>query len=265
MDTAQRLVSTRRGAIILSLLAAVAAGGMILAYVARYRDSVKSETTPVTVLVASKAIPKGTAGSVIANGGMYTVSTIRQSRLLDGALSDPSSLTGQVAAHDVYPGAQLTASDFASAKSTLAASLAAGQRVVTIPLDAAHGLVGQLQVGDRVDVWAGFNVIPLDARGIPISGAQARPLLRLIVPDVTVVTLSSKAGGGLAGTGNANVGLKLTDAQVGKVTFASDNGKIWLALRSASGASAKPSLVSVETVLLGVNPLVVERSLGGRR
>jgi Flp pilus assembly protein CpaB len=265
METAQRLVSTRRGAIILSLLAAIAAGGMILAYVARYRDSVKSETTPVTVLVASKAIPKGTAGSVIANGGMYTVSTIRQSRLLDGALSDPSSLTGQVAAHDVYPGAQLTASDFASAKSTLAASLAAGQRVVTIPLDAAHGLVGQLQVGDRVDVWAGFNVIPLDARGVPISGAQARPLLRLIVPDVTVVTLSSKAGGGLAGTGNANVGLKLTDAQVGKVTFASDNGKIWLALRSASGASAKPSLVSVETVLLGVNPLVVERSLGGRR
>src|SRR4051794_767972 len=264
MDTAQRLVSTRRGAIILSLLAAIAAGGMILAYVARYRDSVKSETTPVTVLVASKGIAKGTAGSIIANGGMYTVSTIRQSRLLDGALSDPSSLRGQVAAHDIYPGAQLTASDFAAAKSTLAASLAAKQRVITIPLDAAHGLVGQLQVGDHVDVWAGFNVIPLDARGIPVSGAQARPLLRLIVPDVTVVTLSSKAGG-LAATGSANVGLRLTDAEVGEVTFASDNGKIWLALRPGAGSSAKPSLVSVETVLLGVKPLVVERSFGGRR
>jgi hypothetical protein len=50
------------------------------------------------------------------------------------------------------------------------------------------------------------------------------------------------------------------------VAFASDNGKVWLSLRPAAGAkpSANP-LVSPETLLLGVPPVVVLHALGGRR
>src|ERR1700756_3258349 len=123
MEAAQRLISTRKGTILLSVLAAAVAGGLILVYVDRYRNSVKAEGAPVTVLVAKQSIPKGTAGSVIATTGLYTATTIRQSQVLNGAFSDASSLRGKVTTHDIYPGAQLTASDFAAASTNLSASI----------------------------------------------------------------------------------------------------------------------------------------------
>jgi Flp pilus assembly protein CpaB len=265
MELAQRLVSTRKGTILISAVAAVLAGVMILVYVERYRNTVNAGGTPVTVLVAGQAIAKGTAGSVIAAKGLYTAMTIRQSQLLEGALSDPSSLRGKVATHDIYVGAQLTASDFAAGETNLASSLTDRERLISIPLDSAHGLTGQLQAGDSVDVYAGFNVIPLAADGTPLSGGQARPVLRLVMSDIPVVNVGSK-GGGLGGSSTANVDLKVDAQQAAELAFASDNGKIWLALRPSAGASAaRPSIVTIETLLLGVPPVTALHSFGVRR
>jgi Flp pilus assembly protein CpaB len=266
MQTATRVISTRRGAFVLSALAAVLAGTMILVYVERYRASVRSEGAPVTVLVAGQAIAKGTPGSVIAKKELFTTSTIRQSRLREGAFSDPSSLKGKVATTDIYAGAQLTAADFGPASGNLTAQLSAEERVVSLPLDAAHGLIGQLQVGDHVDVYAGFSVIPLDARGVPIAGGQARPVLRRIITDVPVVAMSSKSGGVATNGGTSNIDLKVDDTQAAELAFASDNGKLWLSLRPSSGAvSSAPSIVTIETLLLGVPPVQALHSFGSHR
>lgn len=265
MQTATRVISTRRGAFLLSVLAAVLAGALILVYVQRYRHTVQSDGAPVTVLVAAQTISKGTAGNVIASDGLYTASTVRQSRLLNGAYSDPSSLAGKVATKDIYPGSQLTAADFAPASTNVTASLSGHERIVTVPLDAAHGAVGELQVGDHVDVYAGFNVVALDARGIPISGSQARPVLRLVVPNVPVLAISNK-GGGLGGAASATVGLKVDDTKAAELAFASDNGKIWLALRPSAGAqTSPPRIVTIETLLLGVPAVTELHSFGGRQ
>ena len=79
---------------------------------------------------------------------------MRESQLREGAISDPSSLQGTVATREVFEGAQLTSADFAPAGDSLAAELVDRQRVVSIPLDAAHGMVGQIEAGNRVDVYA---------------------------------------------------------------------------------------------------------------
>src|SRR6476620_346557 len=123
MAYAQRLIATRRGAGFLSVLAAILAGILIVVYVQKYRNSVNAEGAPVTVLIAKQAIPKGTAGTVIASTGLYSATTIRQSQLLNGAYSDASSLRDRVATRDLYPGSQLTAGDFAPAATSAAASL----------------------------------------------------------------------------------------------------------------------------------------------
>src|SRR3954470_2954420 len=120
MAYAQRLIATRRGAVLLSALAALLAGILIVTYVHKYRSSVNSEGAPVTVLVAKQAIAKGTAGTVIATTGLYSATTIRQSQLLNGAFSDASSLRNTVAVRDIYPGSQLTAADFAPATADVA-------------------------------------------------------------------------------------------------------------------------------------------------
>lgn len=265
MALAHRLVSTRRGTIGIAAIAALLAGVLVLVYVQRYRDSVRANSSPVTVLVAKSTIPKGTPGRLLAAQSLYTVTTIRQSQLLDGAFSDPASLVGRAASHDIYAGQQLTAADFSASATSLASTLTARQRVVSIPLDAAHGLTNDLTGGDHVDVYVGFNITPVGPSGIPVAGGQTTPVLRLVMQNVTIAEVKH-AGGGLAGGGSADVSMKVDDLQAAKLAFASDNGKIWLALRPASGAKpSRPDIVTAQTMLLGVPPIAVERALGGRR
>lgn len=261
MAYAQKLMATRWGMTIVAATAAVLAGVLVLVYVARYRDSLKSEGAPVTVLVARQTIAKGTSGAVIATTGLYTAQTIRQSQLADGALSDAASLRDKVAVHDVYPGAQLAASDFAPAQSNIASTLTDRERLIAVPFDAAHGMLNALQVGDRVDIYAGFNVIPLGRDGSPISGGQSRPVTRMIMGNILVASIDKKSSGG-----GANVGFKVNDTQAAELAFASDNGKLWVGIRpSAKSKAAPPSLVTLETLLLGVPPVTALHSFGGRQ
>jgi len=264
MEYAQKLISTRRGSLYIAFLAALIGGILILVYLNRYRENVNSSGVPVTVLVARHTIPKGTSGNVVAAKTLYTATTLRESQLRDGAFSDPASLTGKVATRDIYEGSQLTAADFSASATTLASTITDHQRIVSIPLDAAHGLSGDLQTGSRVDVYAGFNVIPLTPDGRPASGGTARAMLRAIMQNIEVVGVST--AGGIGTNRSSNVSLQVNDRQAAELAFASDNGKVWLALRPTTGAKASPpAIVSVETLLLGVPPVTVVHSLGGRK
>jgi Flp pilus assembly protein CpaB len=264
MQYAQKLISTRRGSLYLAAIAALLAGMVILIYLNRYRENLQTGGTPVTVLVARSTIPKGTSGSVVAQKRLFTATTIRESQLREGAISDPASLTGRIATTEIYEGAQLTAADFSTEATSLASALTDLERIVSIPLDAAHGLIGQAEEGDHVDVYAGFNVIPLTLDGRPASGGQARPVLRRIMSDIPIVQLAKTDAG--AGAKATNVSLRVNDEQAAQLAFASDNGKVWLSLRPAVGAkSSRPGIVTIETLLLGVRPVTVVRSLGGRQ
>jgi Flp pilus assembly protein CpaB len=259
MQLATKLVSTRKGTLIAALLIALLAGASILLYLNSYRDSLKAQGALVTVLVAKQTIPKGTAGSVVASKDLYTVTTIRESQLLEGAMSDPATLRDKVATREIFEGAQLTAVDFGAAGDSLAAQLTDRERVISVPLDAAHGLIDGIEPGNRVDIYAGFNVIPLGPDGRPVNGGQARPMLRLILSDVPVLAVGEK------GKGATNVSLGVDDRKAAKLAFASDNGKLWLALRPSAGAKASPpGIVTVETMLLGIPPVQILQSLGGK-
>jgi Flp pilus assembly protein CpaB len=259
MQLATKLVSTRKGTLIAALLISLLAGASILLYLNSYRSSLEAKGALVTVLVAKQTIPKGTSGTVVASKDLYTVTTIRESQLLEGAMSDPATLRDKVATREIFEGAQLTAVDFGAAGDSLAAQLTDKERVVSVPLDGAHGLIDGIEPGNRVDVYAGFNVIPLGADGRPVNGGQARPMLRRILADVPVVAVGEK------GKGSTNVSLGVDDVDAAQLAFASDNGKVWLALRPSAGAKAsKPGIVTVETMLLGVPPVQILRSVGGR-
>jgi Flp pilus assembly protein CpaB len=260
MEFAQRVLSTRRGTIIVAAGAALAGAVSILVYLSSYRNDIRAQGAPVTVLVASQTITKGTPGSAAAAQGMFSRTTIRDSQLREGAFSDAASLRGRYATADIYKGQQLTASDFSASAKSMASTLSGADRVVTIPLDSSHGLIGNVQVGDHVDVFAGFNVIPLGPGGVPIAGGQPRAVLKLLLQNVPIIALGAKAGG-IGAASTTNVSVKLTDSQALQLAFASDNGKVWLALRPSSGAPAVgPGLVTVESVLLGLPPIQLRMS-----
>src|SRR6266545_491406 len=116
MQLASKLLSTRRGTLFVAAAAALLAGTLILIYLNGYRNSVESGGAPVTVLIARQNIPKGTSGAVIASNHLFSTTTMRESQLREGAFSDPTSLPGKVTTHEIYKGAQLTATALAVLK-----------------------------------------------------------------------------------------------------------------------------------------------------
>jgi Flp pilus assembly protein CpaB len=252
MEHAQKLFTTRGGTMILAGIAAVLAGIAVFVYVHNYRNSVKNSGTAATVLVAKSLIPQGTSGEAIAKKQLYQAVSFRESQVKEGAITDPSSLTGRVAATDIFPNQQLTTSEFKAASGTLASTLAGVQRAITIPLDSAHGMIGNVEKGDRVDVYAGFNL-------------NGTPVLRLIMQNVAVVDLKT-ANRSLGGQSNSQVVLRTTPVQASKLAFASDNGRVWLVLRPSTGGTASPpNLVTVGTEILNQPSIQAAKSLGDDR
>lgn len=98
-----------------------------------------------------------------------------------------------------------------------------------------------------------------------MKGGQSRAVVRRVLEDITVVGVGGKTSGVLA-SGNADISFRVTDDQAAELQFAAQNGTLWLALRPSAGAkSSPPSIVSMETLLLGVPPKTILNSLGARR
>jgi Flp pilus assembly protein CpaB len=241
-----------------AVLVALVAGVLLLLFLSRYRDSV-SDTSPVTVLVAKSLIEKGSSGDVVVSSGMFEPSRITESEEAKGAITDPAALRHQYAVADVFPGEQLTDAKFGPTSDSVANKVSGYERAISIPLDAAHGMIGDVQTGDHVDVLAGFNV---DAGTGP-----ARPMLRAVMQNALVLKAPSKSkGAGATGNDTQEVVIRAPDKQAWKFAFSSEYGKVWIVLRSKVGAQqSQPSVVTLESVLLGSKPINVKGRFGASR
>jgi Flp pilus assembly protein CpaB len=260
----QKMLSTRGGTVALGGIAALMAAFVLLLYLNSYRSSVSADSEPVTVLVARTLIEKGMPGDIVGVKGLFDRDEAPKGQVRDGAITDPSTLRGRVAVDDIYPGQQLTVADFAATTSAIGAKLVGKNRAIAVPLDSAHGMVGQVEAGDRVDVLAGFNVL---AGGI---GGQGRPVTKVIMQNALVLDAPGGAGAGL-GTANqsANIVLRVNRDQAAQIAWAVDNGKVWVLLRPRAGAPVtKPGIVTAESLLVGIPPVAVygkaRRLVGGR-
>ena len=240
-----RLLKTRQGTIAVGIGAAVLAAILLLVYLRNYRSSVKGSSEPVTVLVAKRLIPKGTSGAAIANKNLYSVTTIPKGELKLGALSDSASLRGTVAANDIYPSQQLTQADFtASSAGALASQLNKTERAIALPsLDAEHGLIGNVQAGDHVDVYGQLD-------GAYSPAGQNVKTLATVLQDVTVLSAPGAATPGAAVSGNYI--LKVPSDEAPRIAYMAQNGTLWLVLRPATGArGSHPAFVTDLNVFAG--------------
>jgi Flp pilus assembly protein CpaB len=227
-----RLIKSRQGSIAVGIGALVLAAILLLVYLSHYRNSVKTSNAPVPVLVAKSYIKKGTSFDAIARKGLFETTSIPKDKVTTGAVSDAGALRGQVAAVAIYPAQQLTTTDFGatSTSSQLSGSsdLTGSWRAISIALDAAHGISPQAQSGDRVDVYASIGSV-----------------MGLLMPNVLVLAAPNQAASGTTSATSGNYILRVPTGQVPRFTYASDNGKIWLALRPQNGVRpTKPALVS---------------------
>ena len=244
-------LSTRTGALTAAAIAAVLAGVLVFAALSSNRDS-GGGSSPAAVVVANQLIAKGASGEAIAEGHFYRVTNVRESALVTSAVTDVSQLRGKVAAQDIYPGQQLSAADFERTGGALTARLGANERAVSVPLDKAHGMIGDVRSGDRVDVMAGFNV--------QNDGGRTRPVLKTLARNVVVLKAPKSADGGVGGSRSTQLTLRVTDTTAQNLAFAADNGKVWVILRPPAGAEdSQPRLVTLESVLFGIKPVNITK------
>jgi Flp pilus assembly protein CpaB len=244
----KKLVSTRRGTVLVAGVSALLAAAVLMVFLNQYKNSLNGDDQPATVLVAKSLIEKGSSGTVIAEKTIFQTARIKKSELKNGAVADPSNLRGKVAADDIYPGEQLVIGDFAQATGGVRDRIGGDERAISLPLDAAHGMIGDVQSGDHVDVHVVFRAA--GATGI----GENRSLLKTLIQDTVVLRAPKKPKQGSTGPLNTQeVVLRATDSQAADLAFASDNGKIWIVLRPKIGSKqSKPSLVTEHKLLLDI-------------
>jgi Flp pilus assembly protein CpaB len=223
-------MSSRGWAIALGIGAVVLAAILLVVYLDRYRSQVSGENAPTPVLVAKQLIPTGTPGSIAATQSMYQATTLPAKEVEVGAVADASYLAGRAAAVDIFPGQQITSTDFAASDTASVDSQITGtQRAISISIDNVHGSLSQLQSGDTVDIY------------VSVAGA-----VKLFDPNVKVLTVPAIPGP----SGGSNLVLRIETAEAAKWAFAADNTQFYFVLRPVVGAKpTKPSTANAATVL----------------
>lgn len=242
----RKLLTTRRGTLALAGACAGIAALMLMLFLSRYRESVSGAAAPTPVIVATSLIEKGTSGDVLAEKGQFETVTRAAEHVKEGAVADPATLAGKVAAADIYPGQQITADAFKASTGTVLPKLSGKERAISVPVDAAHGLVGQVQTGDHVDVLASYTTSN-SATG------QGQGVVKTLLQDKLVL----RAGGQPMETSaekatDKSVIIRVTDSEAVAVAHAADNGKVWVLLRPAGDAEqSDPRTVTLNSLLTG--------------
>jgi Flp pilus assembly protein CpaB len=218
-------LSTRGGTVALAAIAALLAGAALLAFLRHYRHDL-TDSTPQRVLVARSLIPKGTPGDLIASRHLYREVNLRKSQVEDGAITDPAALEQKAVSRDVYPGRPITTKDLARASDRVLNRLSGYDRAISVPVDAAHGMIGKIQAGDHVDVVGTFGT---EGVGPDTALIVARNALVLSVP-------SKPKSAGVAGSGGQSATIRVGDDAAAQIAAAADGGKVWLVLRPTVGA-----------------------------
>ena len=253
-------------AIIIAVVLALAAAGLVVWYV----SSVRQETTTVeqtqTVLVATVDIPERTTGEAIIGNNLVERQQVVISSVAPGALTSEASLQGKVLTIPVAKGQQLLQSQLGvPEEQSLSFRIMQGMRAITLPVDRNIAVGGAIKEGDRVDVIATFEtedlqqvLLPLGTVLSPIEAERVSqltgldltttfsPVARVIMQQVEVLAmdplLDVAADGGGAGvfSGDGGAGqevpdmpvitLMVTPGDAEKLVFAQEFGSVWFTL-----------------------------------
>jgi pilus assembly protein CpaB len=231
------LTKTRLRSLLLPVALAVLAAVLIGAYIVSYRNSVNNGAGLVKVLVATRDIPAGTAGSTVASGGYLKSERVPRRAVVPGSVVSGAPLTSLVATDPIHKGEQVTLRQFGPmTQAGIFAKFSGRERAVAITGEPTQLLAGTVSDGDRVDVVAD---VQYSSRGLSRASSRVilRNLLVLEAPD-----------GDDSGTGGekASTTLVMTDLQAQTMSWALENSKWFLALRPT--ARPRDSAANLETL-----------------
>jgi Flp pilus assembly protein CpaB len=236
------ILATRQGSLMLALLCAVCAAGVLVFALGRYKSNVQQPVPQATVLVATGEIAKGTTGSEIAAKTLYKATPVATTAVTPGAMTDAAQLSSATASSDILPGQQLTSADFATILN-VGEVLKSNQRALEIAVSGANGAVDITQPASRVDIYLSGDSadVPGTAAatktGVTGTAGTAASLpgtARLLASNVLVLkpaTATPVTIGNLPVPGSTLV-LALNNTQVPEMI--ANSGNLYLALRPST-------------------------------
>jgi Flp pilus assembly protein CpaB len=215
----------------IGIAVALAAAAAILTsvYVVNYKRHVQHGEGKVTVLVAARDIPAGTAGADIIDQKMLSEQTVPRKAVVAGAISSPDQLSQYVATQDVYQGEQVSTRRFAPPKEQgVRAQIKGTQRAYELSGDPHQLLAGTLKEGDHIDVVGVWSYRINGSQDTQDHHASRVILRNLLVLRAPAGTTSDKIAGP---TGSESVQIRLTDSQAQKLFWIEKEGDWHLTLR----------------------------------
>lgn len=251
-------VQLKKQQIILIVGVTMAVGAVFLAkvYIDKQNELAKQraieefnrrQANQTSVLVANKAIPKGT---LINDQTNFDVVIVPNQYALPGAVTGLNRIIGMVTIQPIEKGEQLNLSKLAFAGRTgeLSEVTPSGKRAVTISVDNIASLAGMLKAGDFVDVIAMVPLPVQSAEGKTVTQAAVLPIFQ----NVKVLAVGQETSTAVQRDDlryakkeekkeiSPLITLALSPQEANIISFVQEQGKIRLTLRSPSDTSLEP-------------------------
>jgi Flp pilus assembly protein CpaB len=224
---------------------ALAAAAVLLTviYVTTARGDDKAGAKEVTVYVAKRDFPAGTAGSKVA--GAVEAVVVQRKAAAPQAIEAPKQVAGLYSAQPIYAGEQVSLLRFTPPKAQgVRVDIAGKLRAYQVPGDANQLLAGTLAPNDRVDVVAVFKP----------SGIEQNSRATVALRNLRVLETVENDEGSVASGNNGKyaVVLAVTDEQAQTLSFVVENGEWTLQLRPVKKPKdSKHSVTTLDSVLRG--------------
>ncbi len=236
-------MKTKIGLVLISVVLAIIATGASLAYLQSLKNEVVRGNETVRVLVAQKAVSPGTTVEEMLNKDLISFSQIPRRYVVSGAITDTRGIDQQVLTIALARGEQITDQKVRPAGGAgLSFRVPKGKVAVTIAVDEAAGVGGDLAAGDRVSLIATFS-----------PGPGGVDTTKVLLSNIEVLGASfgvQKTGLGQSGAAQKQtVTVAVSPADSEKLVFAVEKGHVWVTLEPAGAGlpEAAPGR-TVETV-----------------
>ncbi|MCW4385430.1 Flp pilus assembly protein CpaB [Salinibacterium sp. SYSU T00001] len=205
-------------AALLAVLLAVAGAALVFGYASSAERRALETVATEPVLVVQQLVPEGTPAGELA--GLVAIEELPSLAIPEGAVRNVGELGDTVAAVDLLPGETVLEGRFVSATGD---EQAEGLQLLSIPLDPAYAVGGNLAAGDRVGLFVTFT----DGAG------DAGPSSQLLIDGVPVSAVqggitTDAEGAEVAAASTVVVTLAVTAEQARSIVFAREFGSVWL-------------------------------------
>ena len=209
--------------------ALIAALGTLLVflYVRGADDRASEKYHAVKVLRAVKQINVGETVAAAQAAGKIELGSVPQSQRLPDALDSLTSIDGQLAQTNIYPGEQIIASKFgATAASASTLTIPKGMIAISINLADTARVAGFVNPGDKVAIFMNSS-----------GGAGLGSFTRLLLSDIEVIAVGTTTVVSTTTTDPTGAQtteqlprtlftLGVTQAQAEKILFANGSGEL---------------------------------------